>query len=177
MSAAFWQREGLKYITPAGKDNPEGWDVWSFLRELAVGSVLEIGCGTGRLCRAFDPGQYVGVDINEDALDIARSRNAGYTFEQYAGQSADTALLYTVLLHVSDEDLPALIEDIHADRVIVAEVMGRKWRRPGNPPVFNREAKEYINAFEAAGFEYAAMHVKPYAHYPGAVITFLVFER
>lgn len=175
MSAEFWKREGLRHITPADKRNPEGWDVWSFLRGLSRGSVLEIGCGYGRLCEAFDPCQYLGADINENALVRAREKHPGYTFEAYQGQSADTALLYTVLLHISDDDLPGFIAGINADRVIVAEVMGRGWRRPGNPPVFNRDPEDYIEAF--AGFELVETHAKPYAHYKGTDITFLVFER
>lgn len=177
MTAEFWKREGLRHITPAGKENPEGWDVWSFLGSLARGSVLEIGCGYGRLCKAFSPDEYLGTDVNEKALEKARERFPEYVFEAYAGQSADTALLYTVLLHISDDDLSEFIEGINADRVIVAEVMGRKWRRAGNPPVFNREPQEYIDAFAEYGFECVDTYGKPYAHYQGTCITFLVFER
>lgn len=175
MTAEFWKREGLQHITPAGKENPEGWDVRPFLRELARGSVLEIGCGPGRLCTAFDPDDYLGVDINPAAISKARTRHPEYQFELYEGQSADSALLYTVLLHVSDDDLPEFVAGINADRVIVAEIMGRQWRRAGNPPVFNREPQEYIDAFE--GFECVDTYGKPYMHYQGTCITFLVFER
>lgn len=175
MTAEFWKREGLQHLTPSGKNNPEGWDVWSFLGELARGSVLEVGCGLGRLCEAFDPNQYLGADINESALVRAREKHPGYTFETYHGQSADTALLYTVLLHISDDDLSGFVAGINADRVIVAEVMGREWRRSGNPPVFNRDLEDYIEAF--AGFECVETYAKPYAHYKATDITFLVFER
>lgn len=177
MTAEFWKREGLRHITPAGKENPEGWDVRPFLRELARGSVLEIGCGYGRLCTAFEPDKYLGVDINPDAIVKARRRFPNYRFELLDGQSADTALLYTVLLHVSDDDLQEFVYDINADRVIVAEIMGRHWRRPGNPPVFNREPQEYVDAFASAGFQCVDTHGKSYAHYRGTCITFLIFER
>mgnify|MGYP001089471595 CR=1 FL=1 len=175
MTAKFWEREGLRHITPAGKDNPEGWDVRSFLRELARGSVIEIGCGYGRLCTAFDPEDYIGTDINPAAVAKAMEIHPEHRFEMFNGQSADTALLYTVALHISDDDLPGFIAGINADRVIVAEIMGREWRRPGNPPVFNRDPEGYIEAF--AGFECKEIHAKPYEHYKGTDITFLAFER
>lgn len=174
MTDEFWRREGLRHLTPAGKENPEGWDVWSFLGDLAVGSVVEIGCGTGRLCRAFPPDRYLGTDINPAALARAAEAHPDYSFELYAGQSGDTALLYTVLLHIRDEDLPGFVSKIRADRVILAEVMGRKWRRKGNPPVFNREPEEYVSALQ----DYSCIRYdKPYLHYRDTNITFLVFDR
>lgn len=177
MSADFWRREGLRHLTPAGKDNPEGWDVWGFLRELAEGDVVEIGCGAGRLCRAFDPEEYLGTDVNKHAIEVARKRHPQYRFAPYERQSADTAILYTVLLHVSDDELGGLISGIRARRVVVAEIMGRRWRRPGNPPAFNREAEEYRQAFSRAGFVQSSREDRPYLHYQGTDITFLVFQR
>lgn len=173
MTREFWMREGLSHITPANKTNPEGWDVWTLLGSLARGSVVEIGCGYGRLCTAFEPSHYLGTDINPAAIQQARKLHPAYTFEPYTGQAADTALLYTVLLHIPDADLAGLIAGISADRVIVAEVMGRHWRRAGNPPVFNREPEEYIEAF---GGKHQRID-KPYAHYPNTDITFLVIDK
>lgn len=120
----FWKQNGLRHITPRNMENPEGWDVWSYLGEL-VGprSVMEVGCGRGRLARAFSPDQYLGVDINEKALKKARQDNPGYQFALEQSH-ADVALLYTVLLHISDERLPEF--KIDADEIIVAEIMGRE---------------------------------------------------
>lgn len=178
MTADFWRENGLRHLTPRGLENPEGWDIWSFLPKLTVGKVIEIGCGAGRLCQAFDPARYLGVDINPAAVEMARRKHPRYRFEVYDGQGGDTALLYTVLLHIPDDDLAAFIAGINARRVVVAEIMGRKWARPGGPPpAFNRDPEDYVAAFAAAGFTCIEQRVKPYRHYAKGEITFLVFER
>lgn len=139
------------------------------------GKVLDIGCGYGRLCDAFDRKAYIGTDINRELLAKARELHPGYRFTPSKHWKADTALLYTVLLHIADEDLADFIARIDADRVIVAEIMGREWRRDGNPPVYNREAAEYVQAF--AGWRLTETHALSYRHYYQADITFLVFDR
>ena len=68
------------------------------------------------------------------------------------------------------------------DTVVVAEIMARMWRREGNPPVFNREADEYITLFEKCGFELDYHNEKPYERYRNWEggphnITFLRFRR
>jgi len=59
--------------------------------------------------------------------------------------------------------------------VLVAEIMGRAWRRPGDPPVFNREAQEYITLFGEHGFVLDDVITAPHRRYPGTNITFLAF--
>ena len=157
----FWKKQGHEYIIPTeGGEFPEGWDVKSYLSKLCDGkSITEIGCGTGRLSSAFQPEQYIGIDISSKALEIAESKNKHYKYlldnQEDPYPNADVRLVYTVLLHIDDDCIGDLIENLceGTERVIVAEIMGRKWRRPGDPPVFNREADEYITLFEKCGFE------------------------
>ena len=57
-------------------------------------------------------------------------------------------------------------------RIVIGEVMGRQWRRPGDPPVFNREAHEYV---ELLGRELIDTIAVPYPRYR-CDLTVLVFE-
>ena len=113
------------------------------LQRACRGSVFEFGCGYGRLAPAFRLDQYHGFDINPAALVEARKRNPGHVFsDQWA--EADTFLAYTVLLHVHDDEIAATLRLASSyKRVVIGEIMGREWRRPGDPPVYNREAGEY----------------------------------
>ena len=181
----FWENADLVQINP-GRDNdmPEGWDVRSELRELfGVREVTEIGCGYGRLCTSFPPEQYVGYDINPFALREAEQRYPGYRFRIMQSDDdyevANAALLYAVCLHIHDDDIDAFIARLcrKARFVVLCEIMGREWRRGGNPPVFNRAAQEYIDVFKAQGFVAEDIVIAPYQRYPGAKITFLVFSR
>ena len=97
---------------------------------------------------------------------------------------ADVRLGYTVLLHIDDDCIGDFIENLceGTDTVVVAEIMERKWRRSGNPPVFNREADEYITLFEKCGFEKDYYNEKPYERYKDhrlgpTNITFLRFKK
>ena len=197
----FWKEQGHKYIIPTvGGEFPEGWDVKSYLAKLCDGKlVTEIGCGIGRLSPAFPPEHYIGIDICTSALEIAEENNRDYKYILHnQGDSypqADVRFVYTVLLHIDDDCIGDFIENLcqdpatwHTLRVIVAEIMGHKWRRPGNPPVFNREADEYITLFEKCGFELESVADKVYERYADpkfdkmtgglpVYITFLTFRK
>ncbi|MGM0927534.1 MAG: class I SAM-dependent methyltransferase [Pseudomonadota bacterium] len=141
--ADYWRGNAqLAHITPRGQRFPEV-GLFAALRQACTGSVFELGCGDGRLAPAFAPEAYVGMDINPAALARARQANPAHRFTT-DWQPADTVLAYTVLLHVPDDDLPALLARMAGyRRVVIGEILGRRWRTPGVPPVFNREREEY----------------------------------
>jgi SAM-dependent methyltransferase len=146
MSASdYWKNNAsLVHLTPTGVRWPEK-GLFPALTKACRGKVFELGCGDGRLSPAFSARKYVGMDINPVALEAARQNNPKHTYSE-EWEPADTVLAYTVLLHVSDEDLPDTIEMMLAyERIVIGEVTGRKWRRRGDPPVFNREPEEYAD--------------------------------
>lgn len=170
--AEFWRGNArLRDITPRGERFPEV-GLFSTLAAVRRGSVFEFGCGDGRLAPAFSAEMYAGFDINPAALAAARCTNPGYRFvDQW--QPAETWLAWTVLLHVPDDELPALLARTASyGRVVIGEVMGRHWRRPGDPPVFNREADEYV---ELLGRPLVERREVPYPRYQCA-LSVLVFE-
>lgn len=87
-------------------------------------------------------------------------------------EPADTWLAHTVLLHVPDDEIDQLLgRTASYSRVVIGEVMGRNWRRPGDPPVFNREASEYVGMI---GREVVETIAVPYPRYR-CDLTMLVF--
>lgn len=187
----FWQQAQLYHMNPGETDEfPEGWDVRGQLREL-VGDrqVADIGCGYGRLCTAFAADRYLGFDVNPSAVETARHRHPEYHFtlmrDPLDYTVGDTALLYTVLLHIHDDDIEATVANLcdRASFIVIAEIMLRSWRgqdrsRPENaPPVFNRDASEYIAMFARRGFEVDDAIIAPYKRYQDTNITFLALAR
>jgi len=159
--AEFWAEEGLDHVIPnVGEEFPEGFDVFGLLRQIVDSSknVLEIGCGYGRLCRAFTPEKYTGVDVNPKAVEAARRHNPGYRFEHIAPAAplpaADVALIYTVALHIPDEELARFLAPVCAAApvVVIGEIMDIRWRRAGNPPVFNRDPEQYVLEMANRGY-------------------------
>ena len=144
----YWRsNERLQHITPPNERWPE-IGLKEALQSAVVGKVFEFGCGDGRLSPFFAADRYVGYDVNKHALAAAKTNNPKHRYENKL-EGADTALAYTVLVHVPDEQIKAVVGLLKGyKRIIIGEIMGRKWRRDGLPPVFNREAREYIDMIE-----------------------------
>ena len=172
--SVFWANEGLDHVIPdTGDEFPEGFDVIGLLPKLVdpARSVLEVGCGYGRLCRAFPAASYIGVDVNPAAIETARQRNPDYRFECIepgaALPKADAVLLYTVSCHISDEELARFLMPVceAAPVVAIAEIMDIRWRRPGNPPIFNRDPEQYVLEMANRGFLLRRFGKAIYARY------------
>lgn len=188
---SFWKQDQLANIIPRNEELgafPEGWDVrphlWELLRIHLQRRVVEVGCGYGRLCQAFPTDYYLGVDINPEAVEQAGRLHPGYEFQTIDFcddyPRADAIMAYTVLLHIDDDTIGSMLERIcrSTDVVLIAEIMGEaRWRRGGNPPVFNRDAEEYVALMRERGFFLTCQEERPYKHYPDTNITFLKFER
>lgn len=178
-AAEFWmEQNGVIHITPQGKANPEGAWLGAYLDDVASkGRVVEIGCGPGRLACSFKPELYLGVDINARAIERAKERNMDHRFELITDElpEADAYLLHTVMMHVPDDAIDALIGQMRASVVHVSEMLGREWRREGNPPVFNRDLQDYVRAFGAHGYVLRTYDERIYEHYgrPMALLTFI----
>ena len=184
MSVTYWRSpEGLRHITPGRQEWPEGRDFPHWLAAKMPWPVLELGCGTGRLAEGWVPGSYIGVDVSPYALKLAHEGWPDHDFRLIAEHedppAAEAAFAHTVLLHVPDAELPAAARRLAAAApvVFVSEIMGRKWRRAGKPPVFNREPEEYVDAFEAAGMCADRHWELPYARYGGVTFDVLEFLR
>lgn len=184
MTSAFdyWASgQGLDNITPKGKAWPEGDAFASYLRRvIGSRSVLEFGCGVGRLATLFAPDQYIGVDISINALARAHVALPEHRFalvgRDGALPPADVTLAHTVLLHVPDDDLAATVARFESPALIVSEILGRHWRREGDPPVFNRELDDYVAALDGR-YRLALAHRMPYPHYQDTDLTIAEFVR
>ena len=187
----YWQQDRLANIIPITEqwgEFPEGWDVrpfiWEMLKPHLVRQMVEVGCGYGRLCQAIPTDYYLGVDINPEAISTAKINHPSYEFQQIGFNDdyiqADAILAYTVLLHIDDETIGSMLERMcqASDVILIAEILGRqRWRRGGNPPVFNRDLQDYQKLMQNNGYQLARCEGKPYLHYPDTEITFMKFIR
>lgn len=174
---AFWIEDALRNIVPPGRiGEPEGWDPRRALSiataDVDFDRVLDFGCGYGRVCDAFDPAAYVGVDLNPAAVARARREHPDYEFVEVDVDSplptADLCLAYMVLVHLDDKAAAGALRRMAqcgARAILIAEILGHEWRRTGNPPVFNRERQEYEAMARAEGFAFAWEWRRPYRRY------------
>ena len=80
------------------------------LRERPIRRVLDVGCGTGTNAGRFQNAEYVGLDINERYLQMARARYTGQFVQADLTKADlsslgtfDTILVNSFLHHVPDE--------------------------------------------------------------------------
>ncbi|QWE27143.1 bifunctional 2-polyprenyl-6-hydroxyphenol methylase/3-demethylubiquinol 3-O-methyltransferase UbiG [Polynucleobacter sp. AP-Ainpum-60-G11] len=172
--ASFWENAGLDYIIPnTGSEFPEGFDLLGVLRQLIPSemSVVEIGCGYGRLCSTFAPDKYQGFDINPKAIAHGKSRFPNYNLNLIKPweslPKSDLTLAYCTAFHIPDNELGRFLKLLSSssDAVLIAELMDRRWRREGNPPIFNREPEEYVTGMLAENFFLTNILKLPYQRY------------
>ena len=79
-----------------------------------------------------------------------------------------------MLLHVPDDEIESIIKQAKRNysRIVIGEIMGREWRRPGNPPVFNRNKEDYL---DLVGWKCTILLVK-YPRY-GCDLDLMIFDR
>lgn len=74
------------------------------VQPLLRGKVLDIGCGVGALAADCRPDSYLGVDIDEESLELARRSHPGFRFQKGLPEigSFDTVVLLAVIEHIPD---------------------------------------------------------------------------
>ena len=89
------------------------------LRERTIRRVLDVGCGTGTNASRFKDVDYVGIDINERYLDMARARfrgsfiKADLTIADLTPLGAfDTILVNSFLHHVDDREVKQILTQL-----------------------------------------------------------------
>jgi len=149
------------------------------LKEVCVGKVCEIGCGTGRIAKLFSSENYIGLDINHLAVGSAEKACPRHNFDLIMWDTlyptADTYLFFTVMMHIPDAELSGVIKRLDR-RVVVVESMGRWLRDYGKGNNYQRDPKEYRNYFWwGIGMgEKKIIHCKT-EHYP-YYLDVMVFE-
>ncbi len=188
----FWQTDGLQHIHPQGfGEFPEGFDLVSevkeIVKEIPHTRVVDFGCGYGRLCESFETEKYLGVDINPQAIEEAKSKFSQYKFEiaEKGIKGADLFFAYTVFLHLNDSEVDEVLRNMRCKWLVVGEILGKEWRRDGLPPVFNRNLEDYVKLMRSHDLILHRHTKKPYMRYASSPwyqgkntdVSFLVFKK
>lgn len=119
-SARFWERNYARGATSGSGSYgtlAEGKSRFlnALVREQAVGSVIEFGCGDGNQLTLADYPRYVGLDVSRSAIGLCQRRFAGdqdKSFFLYDGTcftdragvfTADLALSLDVIYHLTED--------------------------------------------------------------------------
>lgn len=105
-----WDEERVEALEEYWSKAPSKLRVECILPSFIVGtSVLDAGCGTGRLTKDLGELRYVGIDSSRAMISSARRRTKNLclgdvTSLPFSDQSFDTVLSSDVLLHLTDEE-------------------------------------------------------------------------
>jgi len=184
----WWIKDGLQNIIPQGYGTyPEGWDVCHEVQQFLLKhrldrcSVLDLGCGVGRLTFGFNSEKYIGVDLNPHAIQEARKLNPHYTFQEVDVDSeyplADITFAYTVFNHLDEKTIKAM--KLKSDYILQCELLGKEWSGGGLVSQ-GKDLSTYQQIFE--GY-WIFDHVKfPYKRYVGWIgkntdMSFILWKR
>jgi acetyltransferase-like isoleucine patch superfamily enzyme len=155
--------------------------IHAIIERYAIESVLDVGCGTGRLFPAYRRAglkRVVGIDIASRALSIAgrlypefetqRTRAERLTFER----PFDAAIINRVLQHIDPMDLPDALDRIcqSASKVIYVNEISDSERADISGAHYMFE-HDYVSMFSARGWVLAEKGLMP-----GTSQTYLVFR-
>lgn len=137
---AYWREQGRTYErdfrrTPAfvAQENR----LLAVLDGLRFDSVLDVGCGFGRLGRLildrFPHVVYTGLDVSPHQIDAARRRIPEGSFMtgsllDYAGPGADLVLAAEVLMHLLPTDVGSAVDRLR--RLASRHVVTVDWTEP-----------------------------------------------
>lgn len=115
----FWNNYTLENKK---KDNEE---FSKFIRDLVTSlhanNVLEIGCNTGNDLKSFPENfQVNGIDLNENAINIAKERFPSFKFQKgsifklpYEDSSIDFVFTHNVLNYIDENDIDNAIKEMY----------------------------------------------------------------
>ena len=91
------------------------------LQHQRIRRILDVGCGPGINAPLFGDAEYVGIDLNERYLEVARQRYRGRFIQadvrtaDLAGLGTfDTVLVNSLLHHLPDEGVRTLLRQLRA---------------------------------------------------------------
>jgi trans-aconitate methyltransferase len=114
-----------------GDPNPDWMTEVSSL--VIPGTVLDLGCGSGRFADCFDPDSYVGLDLNQENIDEALLnwpdhdfRVSDFLVDDWWHENWDNIFAWTVLEHVEPSEIKELAQKMKnsAKNIIFGEPSG-----------------------------------------------------
>lgn len=192
-SATFWEQNYSQGLTSGtgsygGLADGKRQFLNDLVRQRAVRSVIEFGCGDGNQLSLAEYPSYVGLDVSRTAIGLCQSRFAGdpsKSFFLYDGTcftdragvfSADLAMSLDVVYHLTeDATFEAYLTHLFAAGRRFVVVYSTNMEKTGTPPhVRHRHFTPWVEA-NCPGWSLASVTRGPNTERARA--DFFVFER
>jgi len=130
-----------------------------FISKLSGLRVLEVGCWTGRDSQYFDEFEYVGIDLSERALAVAKQNQPNLRFQKadlyklpFSDGTFDGVWAAAVYVHVPSVQIVDALKELH--RVIKPNGIAWLAMHPGNFEgyVDDADGPRYFTQYSLEGF-------------------------
>lgn len=194
----YWTEDNLLNIIPGGYGKyPEGFNPGEvinkeILKDISYNTIVDFGCGYGRLSENFSPKKYIGIDLNPKAIEKAKENNPEYKYYEVDINSeypkCDVIFAHTVFLHNDDQTLINILKRLNeskCEHIIVSDVISKDWHNGFIPPTYFRSIEDYNEIMKQINFELVLEKHYPYKRYAESPeyqhlntnITFLLYKR
>lgn len=193
----YWTEDNLQNIIPLNQGEfPEGFNPGTIINEILndknINTIVDFGCGYGRLSRSFSPDKYIGIDLNPNAIKMAKENNPEYNYLEIDVNSeypkCDAIFAHTVFLHNDNTTLKSILkrlENTGAKYIIISDVISKDWHNGFIPPTFYRDLNDYNSLMENIGFKFISETKKVYKRYAdleefknlNTDLSFLLYKR
>jgi hypothetical protein len=127
-----------------------------FVRENAIRTVIEHGCGDGNQLSLAAYPRYLGLDVTSEAVTLCRSRFAGdatkefRTVPEYRGERAELALSLDVIFHlVEDYVFDAYMQRLFASAERFVIIYSSNHDEPGSDAAAHVRHRSFTRWIEA----------------------------
>ena len=153
--------------------------VSNIVDELGAKNVIDFGCGEGLLAQNFSSQSYLGLDIDEKILDVARSAFNSYEFSSPSEDvySTDMCIAARVFNHLKEDEIHSVLKKMRCKWLLVAEPLAGG-EVEGNILSFHTRSREdYVKLMRGHDLLLVKHMVKSIEGDNPADISFLVFRK
>ena len=115
----YWEKRALEWSKQADRNyslpEEDKKIIQKWLKDIDFKTVLDIGCGNGRMVEWFEGKEYMGIDISKKLIEISKERYSNRKFQVKKVEDLDEGKFdlifsYTTLEHITPEEWPKAVK-------------------------------------------------------------------
>jgi len=150
----------------------------NIVKDIGVQTVIDLGCGDGKLCQIFSKNAYLGLDIDENIINSAKRSFLDYSFSVPGDDiySADMCIASRVFQEMLDSKIHDALKRMRCRWLLVAEPLSAQSN--GNVYSFNQRSREdYVSMMRAHDFLLFKHMIKTLPKANGEDVSLLLFKK
>jgi hypothetical protein len=144
----YWEHRSDSWNAQSKIDKVQWKKLKEILGRIKFNSVIDVGCGDGRMIPLFEGKKYLGFDISKRLIDICKEQYPKKSFhvssvEDAKFPKADLVFSYTTLEHVPPENIEKAVTSVKSMGKQILLIEPKNFI-PSGDYCFNHEYKKYF---------------------------------